>query len=263
MKEIIGHLVRLQSIGFEIKEAEALREEGPAKISRIEAEFQKRIEEIGSARLRHEALVKERQRLRDERATITKRLEQSQQKLMLVTNQREYSAVLNEIDASKASLSTIEEGIARCDGEIEQLSGPAAEADLRIEEERRAVDAARRDVDEALVGIDANLASLASTRKEIVAALPPALVQRFVTIAEGRGGVALAPISNGACGACRMRIRPQVVNLVRRGDDVHYCESCRRILYVEPESQAATASPTQNAEADATHADDAPASTGS
>jgi len=56
-------------------------------------------------------------------------------------------------------------------------------------------------------------------------------VSRFDTIFNARGGVAVARIIANACGACHVRLRPQIINLVKRGEDLSYCESCRRILY--------------------------------
>ena len=33
---------------------------------------------------------------------------------------------------------------------------------------------------------------------------------------------------HGSCGACHVRLRPQVVNLARRGDDLVTCDGCHR-----------------------------------
>lgn len=263
MKETIARLVRLQELTFEIQEVEVLREAGPTQIQEIEQGFATQRAEIGAAKLRYDELTAERDRLREERGTHERRIEVAQQNLMKVTNQREYGAVLREIDGSKADLARVEKGISTCTEEIAQLEGPAVEAEQRIGEARNAADVARAEIEERIRGIDERLAELSRRRAEIVSALPRTLVHRFETIAGSRGGNALARIVNGACGACRMRIRPQVVSLVRRGEDIHHCESCRRILYIEPEAAPLNEAQPESAENVATEHGDPSASSGS
>ena len=56
-----------------------------------------------------------------------------------------------------------------------------------------------------------------------------------------RDGIALAEARNGACAACFMALRPQVMAQVRRADEVVTCDHCNRILYyVQPDKAAST-----------------------
>jgi hypothetical protein len=245
LKDDIQRLVRLQDLAFKIREAEALRSQGPKRIEELEEEFQRNIEEIGAARLRHEELVNERKALRERRESLQRGLEQGQQKLMSVNNQREYSAVLNEIDSDKQQLAMVEQRIAACEAEIAELAGPAAEADERIQAEREKIDREKGEVESSLAGIDEKIAELKRQSDEIRRELPDAFTRRFDQIMRGRDGVALAPVERDACGACRMRVRPQVISLAKRGEDLVLCDSCRRILYIPddvPSSGAAEGS---------------------
>jgi predicted nucleic acid-binding Zn-ribbon protein len=53
-----------------------------------------------------------------------------------------------------------------------------------------------------------------------------------------RDGVAVAEARNGACTACYMALRPQVMADIRRGDEVITCDNCNRILYYAPQKSA-------------------------
>jgi predicted nucleic acid-binding Zn-ribbon protein len=53
-----------------------------------------------------------------------------------------------------------------------------------------------------------------------------------------RSGFALAEARDWKCLACRMTIRPQVFNDIRKGDSIITCESCGRILYFKVEAAA-------------------------
>lgn len=241
MKEIIERLVRLQEIGFELRAAEEERRRGPEALAAVDRAFEAQREEIGGERLRYEALVQELHRLREERERTRRRLELAQQKLMQVSNQREYSAVLNEIDSGKAHMIELEQAIETRESEIEELKGPAAEADERIAAAREQAEAEKRRIEQRIEELAGVIEELQRQQQELRSAIPPAVVARFEAIARARGGVALAAIVNDACGECRMRVRPQVINLVRRGAEIQICDSCRRILYIAPDEAPAEA----------------------
>ena len=254
MKEDIRHLVRLQSIEFEIRDLERKQREAPVRIEELENAFQERLEEIGGERLRHESLVAERRELCEEREALTKRLETAQQKLMQVSNQREYSAVLNEIDTTKSRFAEIEQAIASRDAEIEELSGPASEADERIGAEQQKVDAEKRTLEGELAAVSSRLQELTAQSQEIKSSTSDEFLLRFSRIFDARDGIAVAAIESGACGACHLRLRPQVISLCRRGEELVFCENCGRILYLDetPSTPApAEAAPADSQEADA------------
>ncbi len=246
MNENLARLVRLQEVEFEIQALERKRDdELPARSAEIEASFEQTIAEIGADRLRHEELVGLRKELLERKGELEDRLRRSNERLAHVTNQREYSAVLNEIDHTRTELQGVETRLAEYEEEIEQLAGPAAEADERIAAEREKMDAALAEVARERDEVLARLAELGKVRDEIVRELPPAWFRRFERIKEARGGVAIARIVPGgggqACGECHVRLRPQLVALARRGQDLVFCESCKRILYWMPEAPAGEA----------------------
>ena len=241
MNENIRRLVRLQEIVFEIRDLTTRRDAVPGQIAELEQAFQQKIEEIGADRLNHETLVQEVASLRAEDESNRLRLGRAQQKLMQVSNQREYSAVLNEIDATKAELIRIEAAIEARQTRIEELAEPAAAADGRIAEERRRVEEEKASIAESLEQVNARLKELTAQREEIVQELPAPFVRRFDTIFKAREGIVMARVESGACSACHVRLRPHLINLVRRGADLISCESCRRFLYVavdEPEKDS-------------------------
>ena len=53
----------------------------------------------------------------------------------------------------------------------------------------------------------------------------------------------MTPIDKGACGACHVQLRPQVINLCRRGEDLIACDSCRRILFIPEREQPSAEAP--------------------
>jgi uncharacterized protein len=226
-------LVRLQDIAFQIRDLEQAEATLPDRMATLEKAFQERIEEIGSARLRHEDLVQQQRRLSTERDDVQERLRLAQQKLMHVNNQREYSAVLNEIDSYKASLVSLEDRILDCESQIESLSGAATEADERIAVERRNLEKSKAVLTGERDDNSEKLQSLNGQRSDLATHLPADVLRRFDSIFKARGGIAMARVEKESCSACHVRLRPQIINLARRGDQMVTCDSCRRILYID------------------------------
>jgi predicted nucleic acid-binding Zn-ribbon protein len=240
LNQQIALLVRLQKIAFAIREYTQRKEAGPNRLQALEDQFQATLEDIGAARLRYETLESERRQLEAEVQDLEAKLEKYHQQLMSVTNAREYSAALNEIDAAKTARDRAEEGILARKIEEEELADAVAEADTRIAKARSHTDAEKSTLVTELSEVDARLDALAREQAEVEGALDTALVSQFRRVFAARGGVAMARIINAACSACNLRLRPQVINEVRKGDELVPCDSCRRFLFIDDEENGAT-----------------------
>ena len=60
---------------------------------------------------------------------------------------------------------------------------------------------------------------------------PPRRCKLFEHVSKQRKGLAVAEARDGSCSVCHVRMRPQMYNEVRRGENLIQCESCLRILY--------------------------------
>jgi len=72
---------------------------------------------------------------------------------------------------------------------------------------------------------------LMAERKELTAKIPPAVLTNYERIRKGRGGVAIAEAVDSRCSRCRITLRPQFLQELKKGEKIMTCESCQRILY--------------------------------
>src|SRR5690606_16227168 len=104
--------------------------------------------------------------------------------------------------------------------------------------------------DEALNAFDAELkassdelASLSAKRGDVFKTLPERLAKVYDRLAQrSRDGIAVAEVVNGSCSACYMSLRPQMLLEVKQGNQIITCESCTRILYMQPKAAKSEAS---------------------
>jgi predicted nucleic acid-binding Zn-ribbon protein len=69
-------------------------------------------------------------------------------------------------------------------------------------------------------------------RKEIVTSISSDdLLPHYERVRKHRGGIAVAAARNEICEICKVRIRPQVFQEIRKNDKIIECDACQRILY--------------------------------
>jgi predicted nucleic acid-binding Zn-ribbon protein len=234
VKEQLFRLVRLQEIAQGVRAARDLVDGAPGRIEEIEDRFRERNAEYVAIRQRHDALQTD-QETRSQELTI---LEESEKKymadLMQVQNQREYAAMLKEIDSVKAQISEHEEAVLKDMEEIETVKTELTKHEEHIQEERRQVDAERADVDVAVDQARESIAKLEEERERIESELPRNLVSSIRRLEENRQGLFLSRAEEGVCQSCFVRVRPQGFQEVKLAIKIHFCSNCRRLLYHEP-----------------------------
>jgi predicted nucleic acid-binding Zn-ribbon protein len=79
------------------------------------------------------------------------------------------------------------------------------------------------------------LESYLSERKTIEPIISPDLLPRYERVRKFRGGIGVAPAKDYMCDACKVRLRPQVFQEIRKNDQIIACDACQRVLY-DPEN---------------------------
>jgi len=153
-------------------------------------------------------------------------------RLPAIKTQKEYVAVLKEIDTAKKVNKEIQDKIKSKNDEIAALAAEKAEKDAELAEvsartaERSALIQAQ--IDE----IKTNASARETERKELFAQLPPQLGKRYQVLIERRNGVAVVIAHKGACSGCNMLLPPQLFNNLYTTQEILSCPLCSRLLYV-------------------------------
>ena len=80
---------------------------------------------------------------------------------------------------------------------------------------------------------------LSSAKEEIAsleATIPPRDRAEFHRLVDKKHGLAVVLAVGGSCSACHVKIRPAALQILKQGREIVYCDSCKRILYYEPQS---------------------------
>src|SRR5438128_4593376 len=239
VKAELSQLIALQNADTDIRRLQAEIESIPERRAEIEKEFERRAFEIRALEERRDAAFHERARLEKEIFDQKQRAERADRNLMAAKKPDEYTAAIREADAARKQISAFETQ------ELEQME-IFDQAEKELKERAPEVQRLGADMEERFKAFDEQaraqqqqLEAARAERERLVNELPKATSSLYKRIsARIRDGVAMAEARNGACMACYMSLRPQVMADVRRGEEVITCDNCNRILYYAPEKKA-------------------------
>ncbi len=153
--------------------------------------------------------------------------------LASVKTNKEYSALQQEIASLKADGALLEEEIIKVMDSVE-----AADEEVKKERERLKViekDYAGKEaeLDKQIKAHQEAIEGLKKKRDEMVHSVPPDVFGLYDLIVKKKQGIGLIKVNGETCGACQIKMRPQLLNEVRMYQALVTCENCSRILYVE------------------------------
>jgi len=243
VKAELAQLIALQNTDTGIRRLQTEIESIPERRAEIEKEFDQRAFEIRGLEERRDATRHERTRLEAEIFEQKQRAERADRNLMSAKKQDEYTAAIREADAARKQISAYETQILEQMEVFEQAEKDLAERAPEVEKLGIDMQERFKAFDEQAQVQQQELDAVRAERERLLKELPKAMSALYNRIsARIRDGVAMAEARNGACMACYMALRPQIMADVRRGAEVITCDNCNRILYYAPEHTAQPAS---------------------
>jgi predicted nucleic acid-binding Zn-ribbon protein len=226
-------LVRLQGLYDRIAAAIRERQTPPPEVQELQkanVERQKELEKIEKQVAAHREELTQVRKKEDEWKL---ELAHFQRQKGMVTNEREFTAVISEIDYATKALA---EAAARRSELEDVINALGAEM-----EERRSArpeeEAAHKQVVE---GWDNRKQELMTMVHELVAEakaieddIAPKNRARFMRLLESKKGTAMAAVVDGSCSLCHFALRPHLQQRVRRCEEIISCETCHRILFLQ------------------------------
>jgi uncharacterized protein len=188
----------------------------------------------------------ERRAAEGEIGELQEKLKRYQQQINEVQNQREYGALLQEIDTTKREIQAGEErGFTamevrdQAEKDLEEARQSFTELDQRYASEQEKWEAEKPGVRQEAADLEAEVERLRKDVPRPYLSLFDRLDSRFdgEPLAEVRRIERLKGPMVYHCSACNYRVRPQTVVEIRGGSGLVPCDSCKRLLFVgeEPE----------------------------
>ncbi len=233
MNADLERLIQLQQAEDAIRRVEAIldavpkrREERAAELSRARAALDQAKNALDTT-----------QKNRRQRETALQDLEGKRSKykgqLMEVKTNKEYTAMLHEIEGVEREIRSIEDQILgdmeaaeSHAAQVKREEGIFAEAEAEHRTALRGLEAEQREA-------EAERARLVAERDEVAATLSEDVLQLFKRVARLRGS-GVAEAKDGQCQLCHVVLRPQMYVDLKKNEALMQCPSCSRVLFYQP-----------------------------
>jgi predicted nucleic acid-binding Zn-ribbon protein len=233
MNAELEKLVRLHHAETDLKRIESDLAEVPRLRKQIEDRLERDRSRLDTAKAALAGSQKARKEHETAVADLKGKLSKFKGQLMEVKTNKEYTAVLHEIEGVERDIRARDD-LTFAEMEKEEVLAQ----DVKREEvafKAVAADAAKEkgELDARAAALAAEAARMQAERDAAAAAIPEEALDLYGRVAKQRGSGA-AEARDGMCQACHVRMRLQIWVEVKKNEQLIQCESCSRILYYEP-----------------------------
>ncbi|HVP64156.1 MAG TPA: C4-type zinc ribbon domain-containing protein [candidate division Zixibacteria bacterium] len=238
----LERLIELQKVDAEVARLNAEIAALPKHVAAIEAKLAKSKERVEKAKAAikadETARRKHEQNIQDHQQKIIKHRETSAS----VKTNEQYRALMSEIEFTEKAIRAEEDKILElmmaADARVTELK----QAESLLATETAEVNKEKKETEARTEEDRKQMAAIQAKRQELRQAISEDILRQYDRVHKTRGS-ALAEARDQRCTACQVMLRPQVFAEVRKGDVVHHCDTCGRLLYYIVQEKSANLVP--------------------
>ena len=231
MDEKLNVLLMIQSIDTKFDNISREKEETPKEIEKLKEGLHLLDSAVEQNLSTVEELKKERRKVERELEEIELKLKKSKLRLNEVKSNREYQAVLKEIEDLKDLTFQKEETVIKWMEEIEIQEKKYADNTVRREESQKEYKSKEKAFSQRIRELDKEVQSLNEKRVQLSPKIDEDLLRRYNGFRSHLKGRVVVPVIDGVCQECHLGIPPQQYNELIKGDSLQSCPHCSRIIY--------------------------------
>ena len=226
----IMRLVELQDIDSQLEDLNSLLGDLPKMVDELNEKENSLKDRVEADKVSLKEIILNSSKSEKVNSDIQGKINKLTDQLFLVTNNKQYDALTNEIEHLKEQKKENEELLISNLEEKETLEKNIDENEASLEELKTDLDVRRNKLDEALSETADEKAALENSRKKQVTEIDDNTMQVYNKVISARSGIAVVPLSGNSCGGCGAALPLQMVSEIRAGD-LHNCQSCGRFVY--------------------------------
>jgi len=229
----IQDLIELQKIDSQLEEIEELLGDLPIKVTELKNKEDSLTSDFewGKARLKEIAL--EQHKTEMNLAEFKEKIDKLKDQLFLVTNNKQYDALMLEIDHLKENLDRNETTELELLEEKDQLGEQVKSQEQSLESLSIELSSKQVNLEQALAASSSEKKDLESRREETAKDLSASVLARYNRILSARNGLAVVSLEGRSCGGCGAALPPQLVAEVKTLMTIQNCSICTRFLFWE------------------------------
>lgn len=228
-------LVQIQETDSQIIEIAEKQKRLPDIIASLQIDLDKARSGLAEAVQHFEDANKERRTLEGQLKDSEEKTRKLKGRIPEIKTNKEYQALLKEIELAEREKSDIEEKILILLEKIDSLKVIRTEREQVVRGEERKFLDEKEKVEKDFNHLSERLKELESRKNGVSSQIDPRLLSEYNRLLSSRKGLAVVSVQNEHCRGCHIRIPPQIFTEIRKNDKIISCLNCQRILYWVPQ----------------------------
>ena len=228
----ITHLVELQDIDSQLDDLNGLLGDLPKMVEELNEQESRLISKLKEDKTRLKDINLSLKKSETANSEIQEKINKLTDQLFLVTNNKQYDALTNEIDHFKEQKDENDSHIILSMDEKEILEKSMNENETSLEDLKTDLGIRRKKLETALSETSEEKAALEKSREEQISKIDSSTIQIYTKVISARSGVAVVSLSGDACGGCGAALPIQMASEIRAAAaHTHRCDNCGRFVY--------------------------------
>tara|TARA_Y100001978_G_scaffold77690_1_gene69689 strand:+ start:3385 stop:4104 length:720 start_codon:yes stop_codon:yes gene_type:complete len=235
MQETVSKLIELQKIDTRLLEIEQIKGDLPSIVENTETKVNMLQSEVTNNDVEIKNIEKQVRELSAKIDDSDEKLKKYKDQLYLVSSNKEYDALMLEIDHIKTFLDGVENNILELEDQKNTLEEKNKSNALDIKTNQDILKESTLELKDAMDSTKSEENSLNDDRDVLVKTIADNFVLSYEKLKKARDGKAMVSINRNACGYCFNQLPPQFVIEVKQNNSIKNCDSCGVYLFYEEE----------------------------
>jgi predicted nucleic acid-binding Zn-ribbon protein len=205
----------------------------PEQIEKLNKEFALFEEEIKKNKTKYDELKSRHTENENKIKKINESIVKTKERMLEVKNNKEYQAMLKEIETADSSRGDVETAIISILDELDKLSVLAKKDEEIIKQRKSKYEQEKKAFEDDLNAVDFDMVTLEQKRAELQKDVPDDLITRYEKIKKRNRGIGVTSVWKAVWNGCHMNIPPQLYNEIQKSEELFSCPNCNRIIYFQ------------------------------
>ena len=233
MKKNLLLLIELQECDSQLVSFSTKKIKLPEKLAKLDKEFHIFKNGIEQNKRKYEELKARHIESENKIKKINEGMVKTKERLLDVKNNKEYQAMLKEIEIAESSRGDIETEIISILEELDKLFLLVKKDEEILSQHRNEYETEKKIIEADLNAIDADAVSWEQKRADLRKDVSADILARYEKVKNRNNGVGVISVWKQVCNGCHMNIPPQLYNELQKTTELLSCPNCNRIMYFQ------------------------------
>jgi len=229
----VTQLVELQAVDTQLQDLNELLGDLPKKVDNLRQEEESLINAVDKGNNRLKEIELSLNKAEHHMAEIKQKIDKLKDQLSLVTSNKQYDALTQEIEYLKQAMNEAELEDLELEEEKETLQKDLQEKEENLESLSEDLRTRRGRLENLMAESADKKSELEKELEEKSIHIDSSVLGRYVRIRDARDGLAVVTIDGNSCSGCGFVVPPQTVSVIRKKTLLYNCDVCSRFLYFD------------------------------